>query len=675
MDLSLFSEIVTIFGLSVGVICLCHRVRVPPIVGFLITGVIAGPYGLGLVSAVHEVEVMAEVGVVFLLFTIGLELSVGELVRMKRAVLLGGGAQVALTILAATAIGMGLGWAWRQAVMAGFLVSLSSTAIVLKLMQQRAEMDSAHGRVVLAVLILQDLVVVPMMLAVPFLASHGAGADGEGAHGLLLLWPVAKGAGIVLAVFFLARKAVPVLLDRIVRTRSRELFLIGTLAMCLATAYLTAQVGLSLSLGAFLAGLILSESEYSLSAMEGVLPFRDVFTSLFFISVGMLLDVRFLMNSLPLVAGATLAVLVLKTVAAGAAAHILGYPLRVAVLAGVALCQVGEFSFVLAREGVANGLLDQGAYQLFLAASILSMALTPPLMAMGPALADRVRGLPWLAKLKPRPFEREMARAGATHAGLTGHLVITGFGVGGRHLARAARGFGIPYRIVEMNPDTVRHSAAEGEPIVYGDASQRAVLGHVEIGRARVLAVMVPDPATARRITDAARRINPSLHIITRTRFLSELSPLLDLGANDVVPEEFETSVEIFTRVLARFLVPRRDIERFTDEVRAEGYGMLRASACGGEPLCVLSRRFPELDVSAVTVEEGSALAGRSLVEADLRRVHGLTVVAVARAGEVTANPDGDWRLAPGDVAYVFGRPDQVADGAELFAASGSGAD
>jgi CPA2 family monovalent cation:H+ antiporter-2 len=670
MDLNLFSEILVVFGLSVGVISLCHRVRVPAIVGFLITGVIAGPYGLGLVNGTHEVEVLAEVGVVFLLFTIGLELSVGELVRMKRAVLLGGGAQVVLTVLAVAGLGLGLGWNWREAMLAGFLVSLSSTAIVLKIMQQRAEMDSAHGRVVLAVLILQDLAVVPMMLAVPFLAGTGGG----GGHGLMLLWPAAKGAGIVLAVFFLARKAVPGLLHRIVRTRSRELFLISTLTLCLATAYLTAQVGLSLSLGAFLAGLILSESEYSLSAMEGVLPFRDVFTSLFFISVGMLLDVRFLVSSLPLVAGATLAVLGLKALAAGLAAHILGYPLRVALLTGLALCQVGEFSFVLAREGLAHGLLDQNAYQLFLAASILTMALTPPLMASGPALADRLRRVPLVARLRPRPFEREMASVDTAHGELSGHLVIAGFGVGGRHLARAAQSFGIPYRIVEMNPDTVRKCAAEGEPIVYGDAAQREVLLHVGLAGARVLAVLVPDAATARRITDAAHRLNPALHIITRTRFLSELAPLIDLGANDVVPEEFETSVEIFTRVLSRYLVPRHDIERFTDEVRAEGYGILRAAQCDSEPFCALNRQFPDLNVSAMAVEAGAEVDGRTLAEADLRRLHGLTVVAVTRGDEVTANPDGDWRLAAGDVAYVFGRQVDVAERARLFATPASAA-
>jgi len=303
MELTLLSEILTVFSLSVAVIYVCHKARIPAIVGFLITGVIAGPYGLGLVKAIHEVEILAEVGVVLLLFTIGLELSTGELVRLRRNVLLGGGSQVLLTILAFAAFALALGQTGPQALLAGFLAALSSTAIVLQLLQQRAEMDSAHGRIALSILIFQDLIIVPMVLVVPFLAG-GAETDA-----LSFLWPMLKGVGTVAVVFLLARKVVPVLLHRIVQTRNRELFLISTLALCLATAFLTSSIGLSLSLGAFLAGLILSESEYSLSALEGILPFRDVFTSLFFVSVGMLLDVHYLWANLPPVAGTTLAVL------------------------------------------------------------------------------------------------------------------------------------------------------------------------------------------------------------------------------------------------------------------------------------------------------------------------------------------------------------------------------
>ncbi|MDP2846681.1 MAG: cation:proton antiporter [Humidesulfovibrio sp.] len=664
MDFTLFSEILTIFGLSVAVIYLCHKVRIPPIVGFLITGVIAGPYGLGLVSAVHEVEILAEVGVVLLLFTIGLELSMGELVRLRKSVLLGGGGQVLFSIVAFGALAYALGQSISHSVFVGFLAALSSTAIVLKIFQQRAEMDSVHGRISLSILIFQDLVIVPMMLVIPFLAGQ---AGGQGGSSLSFLWPTLKGIGMVGLVFFLARKVVPRLLHRIVQTRSRELFLICTLTLCLATAFLTSQVGLSLSLGAFLAGLIISESEYSLSALEGIMPFRDVFTSLFFISVGMLLDVGYLASHVPSVAGATLAVLGLKALMAALAAYMLGFPVRPAVLVGLALCQIGEFSFVLAKAGLAQGLIDAQGYQLFLAASIMTMALTPPLISLSPRAADWMRALPLFARLAKRPFEQEMEQACEGHACVADHLVIVGFGVGGRHLARAAKNFGISYRIVEMNPDTVRQSAAEGEPIIYGDASQNAVLEHVGAQNARVLAVVVSDPVSIRGITDAARKLNPALHIITRTRFLSEMGPLLELGASDVIPEEFETSVEIFTRVMMRYLVPRGDIEHFTEEVRSEGYEMLRSTEVRGESFCTLNRQFPGMDVSALTVELGSILDGQTLEESELRRTHGLTVVAVGREGEVMANPDGSLRLEAGDVAYVFGPHADIAAKAGLF--------
>ena len=661
MDLTLFSEILTVFSLSVAVIYVCHKVRVPAIVGFLLTGVIAGPYGLGLVKAVHEVEIMAEVGVVFLLFTIGLELSIGELARLKKSVLLGGGAQVILTILAFGALSLALGLSGSHALFTGFLAALSSTAIVLKLLQQRAEMDSAQGRVSLSILIFQDLAIVPMVLMVPFLSGNTEGG------GLSFLWPTLKGVGMVAIIFWLARKVVPGLLHRIVQTRSRELFLISTLALCLATAFLTSSIGLSLSLGAFLAGLIISESEYSLSALEGILPFRDVFTSLFFVSVGMLLDVHYVLANLPPVAGATVAVLVIKTLMAGLAAYILGFPIRPAILVGMALCQVGEFSFVLAKVGVAQGLMDAAGYQLFLAASILTMALTPVMMALSPAVADKVRALPIFSRMRKRPFEQEMDQVCAGQACVADHLVIVGFGVGGKHLARAAKKFGIEYRVVEMNPDTVRQSASEGEPIMYGDASQTAVLEYVGLPAARVLAVVVSDPVSIRRITDAARKMNPGLHIITRTRFVSEIEPLVELGASDVIPEEFETSVEIFTRVMMRYLVPRGEIERFTETVRGEGYEMLRSPEVRGESFCTLNRQFPGMDVSALTVETGSILDGQTLTEADLRHTHGLTVVAVAREDEVMANPDGTLRLIAGDVAYVFGPHADIAAKAGLF--------
>ena len=658
MEISIVTDITLIFGVAIGVIYACHRLQVPPIVGFLITGVLIGPGGFGLIDAAHEVEVMAEIGVILLLFAIGLELSIGELIRLKKPVFVGGGAQVAMTGALFFLIGMAFGLPPAKAVFLGCLASLSSTAIVLKLLSERAEIDAPQGRISLSILIFQDLIIVPMMLLAPFLA----GKSETGAMGLLLL--MAKAVGVIAAVLILAKYVVPRILGAIVRTRIRELFLLTTLGLCLAVAWLTAEAGLSLSLGAFLAGLIISESEFSLSALEGVLPFRDVFTSLFFISVGMLLNTGFFISHLPLVLTIAAGVLVSKAILAGGAAALVGYPLRPCLLVGLAICQVGEFSFILAKHGMGMGLMSVQGYQLFLSSSILTMAATPFIIKASPRLADRAAKVGFLRRIAP--IEREEPGAAAVHEAMEDHLVVVGFGIGGRNLVRAARQAEIPYLILEMNPDTVRSAAEKGEPIKYGDATHRAVLEHAGIERARVLAVLVPDPASVRRITAAAKAVNPGLHVIARTRFVSEIEPLRELGARDVVPEEFETSIEIFSRVLREYLVPRGDIEQFAEEIRAEGYGILRGPERKGA-LGRLAGGFKELEVSGIRVYEGSFMDGLSLEESGLRREHGLTLVAIERDGRVTANPHGDFVLRAGDTAYVFGPHKLVSKKCRLF--------
>jgi CPA2 family monovalent cation:H+ antiporter-2 len=650
----MLAELVLVFALSVGVILVCHRFKVPTIVGFLLTGVAAGPSCLGLVGAVEEVEHLSEVGVVLLMFSIGLELSGGELARLRKQIMLGGGVQVGATVALFAGAALLGGQSPGAAVFLGLLACLSSTAIVLKLYQARAELEAPHGRVTLSILILQDILVAPMVLAVPMLA-------GSGGSGLSSVLPLVKGVALVAVALVLARRVVPFLLSAVVRTRSRELFLVSVLALGLMAALAANQLGLSLSLGAFLAGLILAESEYSLSALEGVLPFRDVFTSLFFISVGMLLDMSFVIHHLPAVIGLALSIIVLKTLPAGGAAVVLGYPLRTALLAGLGLAQIGEFSFVLAKSGLEHGLIGPQGHQYFLAASILTMCLTPVLLALGPRLARR---LPL-----PSGGFKDACLPSAQDQGLEDHLVIIGFGLGGRHLSRAARRAGIPYQILEMNPDTVRQARGEGEPITYGDAVHPDLLRHLGVPTARVLAVVISDPAAVRGVVQAARSLNPTLHILVRTRFLSELEPLREAGADEVVPEELETSVEIFTRVLSRYLVPLPVIEQFMAEVRSENYAMLRRPDLAGDIGESLGASVLGLEVGVLMVEPGSDMAGKTLREADLRRRHGLTVVALARENGLAANPDGDARLAPGWKAYVLGSRQAIADKAYLFAA------
>lgn len=679
MQMPILEDAVILFGLSIGVIVAFHRFRVPAIIGFLLTGVLAGPHGLGLVTAAHEVEVLAEIGVILLLFVIGMELSFDELANLRKEVFLGGTVQLLGTVLLFEGLALALGYSGGKAAFFGFLAALSSTAVVLKLLADRAESYTPQGRISLSVLIFQDIMVVPMMLLVPFLAG------GQGSLGQSLIMLAGKAVLVMGAVAFLAKVLAPRILLAVVRTRSRELFLMTTLGLCFAIALLTSHAGLSLSLGAFLAGLIISQSEYSLSALDGILPFRDVFTSIFFVSIGMLLDMGAFFGNLPAVLGVSLAVLVLKAVVVVAAALVLGTPLRVALISGLALCQIGEFSFVLAGVGMGAGLMAQAEYQLFLSAAIVTMAATPFLIMAAPriadALADRLAGrlaaVPLLRRLHTTPSSWGAGEPdGHGVHGPRDHLLVVGFGVGGKHLARAARMAGIDYAVLEMNPDTVRREAKAGEPIRYGDAAQVEVLKHAGVERARVLALVIADPAATRRIVETARRLAPGLHIVARTRFVSEIEPLRKLGANQVVAEEFETSVELFNRVLSIYLAPRGQIEAFTAAIRAEGYGKLRQAepnrregareGFGDGAVCL---DFAGHELAALRVTEGAPLAGKSLVEADLRAAHGLMLIAIRRDGEMLVNPGADERLLPGDVAHVFGEHEALAAKAGLFTA------
>jgi len=393
MEITLLYDIVIIFALSVAVLFLCHRLKIPSIVGFVFTGLLAGPYGLGLIKSIHEVNTLAEIGIVLLLFTIGLEFSFKSLLRIKKTVLLGGTLQVLLTFLATFVIVRQFGLHIGQSIFTGFLVSLSSTAIVLKFFQERAEIDSPHGHTSLGILIFQDIIIVPMILVAPLIA----GKTGNLTESIMIL--LFKGIGIILFIIVCARWIVPWVLYQVVKTRSREIFLLSIVLICLAVAWLTSSAGLSLALGAFLAGLVISESEYSHQALGNTLPFRDVFISFFFVSIGMLLNIGFFVENLAIIIFVFLCVLFLKTLIAGLATILLGFPLRTAILVGFAVSQVGEFSFILSKTGLEYSLLNETVYQIFLSVSVLTMASTPFLMVFSPRIADLILRIPLPAKL------------------------------------------------------------------------------------------------------------------------------------------------------------------------------------------------------------------------------------------------------------------------------------
>src|SRR5213594_3866446 len=572
-QLHILRDLAVIFAGSLLVILVFYRLKLPALPGFIVAGILLGPNALGFVSDAKDVEGLAEVGVILLLFTIGIEFSLSRLKEMGRQILVGGFSQMGFTILATLAAGLAFLGAWRVALFLGFLIALSSTAIVLKVMTDKGEIDTPHGRLATAVLIFQDLCVVPIMLVLPFLAGKAEG----GVVGLLVA--LGKAALVVIVVIIAARTIVPRALSEILKTRSRELFLIAVILIGTLTALGTAAAGASLALGAFLAGLIISESDYGYQAMAELLPFRDVFISLFFVAVGMLVQLDTIKAHIGLTLMAVAVIMGGKTLSAAVGPALLGYSGRVALLAGLAVSQIGEFSFVLAREGRAAGLLAEGPYQTFLAVAVFTMLLTPFLLEAGPALVDRIERVVPLDRLLPGFRPRAIA---AGEQPLTDHVIIAGYGLNGRNLAAALRTIRAPYLIVELNSQTVQQARGRGEPAFYGDATREEILHALGVERARMLVAAISDPAATRRMVRVARALNPRIHIIARTRYVAEIPELTRLGADVVIPEEFETSVEIFARVLAHYNVARQDIERLVEQIRASHYQALRGDGGGG---------------------------------------------------------------------------------------------
>ncbi|HEO64686.1 MAG TPA: potassium transporter KefB, partial [Spirochaetes bacterium] len=517
------------------------------------------------------------------------------------------------------------------------------------------EIDSPHGKIILGILIFQDIVFVPMILVTPFLSGLEQNIWGS----ILLLF--AKGVGVILFVIIGTKWVIPKLLYHIVKTRSRELFMLSVFVICFAIAWFTNLLGLSFALGGFLAGLIISETEYNHQVISNILPFRDIFTSFFFISIGMLLDVGFLVKEPAMILLLTFSVLVIKSIISFFASQTMGFPLSVNVLVGLAVCQVGEFSFVLFETGLKYKLFstDDDIYHYILSVTILTMTITPFITNLAPGVSKLLLRLPlpkkvvhgWLSPSK----EEEKAES------LKDHLIIIGFGVNGRNLARAAKVANIPYVIIDMNPETVKKEGLKGEPIFFGDASYDSILEHVNCSSAKVVVVAISDSVASKRMIETIRRLNPKAHIIVRTRFLHEMLPLYNLGADDVIPQEYETSVEIFARVMANYLIPKDEIERLITEVRADGYEMLRSLSKEPISLSNLKLHLSDVEITALRVGQESFIVGQSLAQMDLRKKYGVTVLAIKRDSTILSDPIRDTKLTTKDVLIVLGQPDKIA--------------
>ena len=656
----LFGDLLIIFLVSVPVAFICLRLKLPLLVGLMLTGIAIGPSAFGLIKEIEAIEVLAEIGVMLLLFTIGLEFSLRRLREMKRLVLLGGGLQVVLTIGLTAGVAVLFGRSMTQSIFFGFLVALSSTAIVLKSYVERNEIDSPHGRAGIGILLFQDISIVFMLLAVPLLG----GQDIVSFTSIILSLgsSLLALALLVLAAWFL----LPKFLKQVAHLRSPEAFLLTVVLLCLGMSWVTSHFGLSLALGAFIAGMVLADSDYSHQVTAEVLPFRDVFNSVFFVSIGMLLSVTALVANIVPVVLLVIGLILVKALIVWAIVRILGYPQRIATMTGLGLAQIGEFSFVLAKAGQDTALLPEADYQTFLAASIISMIATPFLIAAAPRIGYYVQSI--LKDGSAADVENTEEDIHLTSSGgLQHHVIIVGYGLNGRNLARVLRAVGVPYMILELNADVVRRAKAKGEKINFGDATRREVLLHAGVDQAWSLVLAMSDAAAARRTVDLANRLNEKLHIIVRTRYVAEITELYDLGANEVIPEEFETSIEIFSRVLHRYGIPRTVIEQQIARIREQGYEMLRSSAIP-EP----ANSTPTIDLNGastetITLDAMSPAIGRNLGELDLRGLSGATVIAVVRDGETKISPGANYKLAEGDTIVLLGSPRKISRAVEII--------
>ncbi|MCG8457662.1 MAG: cation:proton antiporter [Holophagales bacterium] len=567
---------------------LCSRLGLVPIVGFLAAGVVIGPNSLGLVSNPAMVDQAAELGVMLLLFTIGIELSLGKLARLKGAIFGGGGLQVALTV-AGTVVLLGLlGVPIRDGIFTGFLLALSSTAIVLKLLADRGEASTPRGRIGVAILIFQDLGIIAMVLLLPSLAGQGGSA-------LDIALALGQAGVLVVVVLLIARKVMPTVLEKVAATCSPEVFLLTVIAICLGTAYLTSLAGVSVSLGAFLAGLVVSESRFHHHALAEILPLQILFSAVFFVSVGMLLDPMALLRNLGQVLLLIAGIFVLKLVATAVAIRVLGRPPQVAVATALLLAQVGEFSFVLERSGRELGLVPfgmEGGSQIFIAATVVLMVLTPALAKVAAKVADRLAAKESEAEAQAEPA----ADSGKEHglAGLDDHVILAGYGLSARRLAKVLQARGVPFGITTLSPAGAREAESLGMPVLRGDSVRAEILQAAGIERARLLVVADDEPAKAQTIAAVARGLNPTGRILVRTRSPHDTASLVEGGADGVAADELESTLWICGEVLGAYGVSDEEVRDHARQVRdMAARGELDAAPAGGATPKLLSSTEP----------------------------------------------------------------------------------
>ncbi|MGA2122389.1 MAG: cation:proton antiporter [Methanoregula sp.] len=655
MDLMLAG--VSILILAVLLLYIGQRLKIPSIVSFLIIGMLVGPYSFGIITNQAAIDTFGDIGIMLLLFTIGLEFSFQKLMRSWQTVIIGGTVQVCVTIAAITLLSGYAGMPFNEALIFGFIVSLSSTAIVMRILQEKGEVDTLRGRTLLGILIFQDLAIIPMMLIAPLLV----GSRGPDMNALPL--QVGKVALILIIIIVMARWVIPAFLFRVAREKNRELFLITLAGICILIAWLTSEAGLSFTLGAFIAGLIIGESDYNINALGHIIPFRDVFAGIFFLSIGMLLNTRTVFTDFSYVAMIVIIIIVVKILTGVLSASVLGMPARVCIFSGFALCQIGEFSFVLAKNGLDTALIPVGVYQVFLAGAIITMALTPFAMNAAPRVVDLLYRI-----LPGRFFRNREEPAEEREEELSDHLIIAGYGITGKTVARAAIIAGIPYMVIELNPEIIQKERSTFRPhFMFGDAVQAEVLEHAGIRRARSLVIVISEEDAIPRIIKTARQLAPGVHILARTRHVRNARYLLELGADEVISEEFEASLEIFSRALRKYQIPEEEIGYIIKKVKKIGTSMFSKSTDGEadleDPRIIFSNRH----VHTFVIEPGSHAEGKTIGDLELPTRFGISHFGIRSGGKTTSRIQPSRKLLAGEVFITFITDETAAEIGHLF--------
>jgi CPA2 family monovalent cation:H+ antiporter-2 len=648
MELSLLKDIVVIFALSTGVNIIFTRLRIPTIVGYLLTGIIAGPYLLSLIDAKHEIELMAEIGVALLLFTVGLEFSLKHLLKIRKIVFAGGFLQVVITAGTFYLLSFLFNIDWKISLFMGFLAALSSSALVLKLLQERSELSSNYGRTVLGILIFQDILLVPLLLFANILGNDAVNLSEE------LLTLLVKAIAIIGLVYVGNKWLLPRLLHLIAMAKNQELFMMSIFLICFSIALLTSSLGMSLAFGAFLAGLMISESEYSYNVFGNLIPVKDTFTSFFFVSIGMLLDLSFLTDNYLLVIASVLLVIFLKAIIAGGVGFILGHTLRGTVLVGLALSQVGEFSFILAKIGFTNQILPNFYYQLFLAVAVITMGLTPFSMKYSHSFANLLLKLPLPNFLVQGLFP--LGEIELPH--MKNHLVIIGKDPSALKLSNMAKKYNQSHVAVVFDPAIAREKIKAGDVVIYGDAVNEPILHKAQVEVADIVVVSVGDLIPAMAIIEKVRKLNKDVYILVRAKYTRNVEQLYKVGADQVLPEKLEIAIDLFNRVLIKRDLPRDEISRILMQLRNVHLGEFMKKDTANQP--TIFDEFLQVNISATTVEPHSKADGKSIGQLDLRKNSGVTVLAVKKDEIIIEHPTPETLLEGNDIAFIMGKPKHI---------------